>query len=197
MESWNKNIQVFWNYANSDEGMLTDASRPRDPYWFRLSNKAVNNILWAIAEWDKTRYFKVQRYLSISWGNTSFQDIPFKPWENQQPKDIGLESKQYWDIAELDSDWYIKILKWWLYQINVVAQYLKDWEWTSANIYSWPCWWYIRRAAEKDKRTNKPHMMVSQSSINFIEELKAQDTLVIQAWWSVNGTIWVSMTKIA
>jgi hypothetical protein len=67
MVSWNKWTTIFWNYANSDEGMLTDASRPRDPYWFRLSNKAVNNILWAINEWYKAKFFKAHRYINISW----------------------------------------------------------------------------------------------------------------------------------
>ena len=196
MVSWNKWITIFWNYANSDEGMLTDASRPRDPYWFRLSNKAVNNILWAINEWDKAKFFKAQIYINISWWATSYQDIPFKPWDNQTAKDIGLIKSQYWDLAEINKDWFIKLNKWWLYQVNVIAQYIKDDERTSASLYSWPCWWYIRREAEKEKRSNKPHMMVSSSSISFILDLKAWDVLVPEAWWSVNWTIWVSMLKL-
>lgn len=196
MVSWNKWITVFWNYANSDEALLTDASRPRDPYWFRLSNKAVNNILWAINEWDKAKFFKAQRYINISWGNTSYQDIPFKPWDNQTAKDIGLIFSQYWDLAEINKDWFIKLNKWWLYQVNVIAQYIKDDEWTSANLYWWPCWWYIRKEAEKDKRDNKPHMIVSYSNISFVLDLKAGDVLVPEAWWTVNWTIWVSMLKL-
>ena len=196
MVSWNKWITILWNYANSDEGMLTDASRPRDPYWFRLSNKAINNILWAINEWDKAKFFKAQRYINISWWATSYQDIPFKPWDNQTETDIWLIKSQYWDIAEIDSDWYIYVKHSWLYQVNVIAQYIKDDERTSASLYSWPCWWYIRRTDEKDNRSNKPHMMVSSSNISFILDLKARDVLVPEAWGTVNWTIWFSIVKL-
>lgn len=36
MESWNREIPIFWNYVNSDEEKLDDFSRPRDRYWFRM-----------------------------------------------------------------------------------------------------------------------------------------------------------------
>lgn len=200
MTSWNNFKTYQGNYANSDEEFMRDATRPRDQYWFKLNNKGWDWHSWIGWADDKEKiqnnYFKAQRYINISWWATSYQDIPFKPWDNQTAKDIGLIKSQYWDVSEIDSDWYIYVKHSWLYQVNVIAQYIKDDERTSASLYTWPCWWYIRRTDEKDNWTNKPHMMVSSSSISFILDLKARDILVVEAWGTVNWTIRFSIVKL-
>lgn len=196
MTSWNNFKTYQGNYANSDEEYLRDANRPRDQYWFKLNNKGWDGNSWIGWAEDKEKiksnYFKAQRYINISWSATSYQDIPF----SKSDTTIGLKYSQYWNVAEINEDWYILIKNWWLYQVNVIAQYIKDDERTSASLYSWPCWWYIRREDEKDNWSNKPHMMVSSSSISFILDLKARDVLVPEAWWSVNWTIWFSIVKL-
>lgn len=196
MDSWNNFKTYKGNYANSDEEYLRDANRPRDQYWFKLNNKGWDWHSWIGWAEDKEKiknnYFKAQRYINISWGNTSYQDIPF----TKTATDIGLEFSQYWNIAEINDDWFILIKHSWLYLISVAAQYLKDWEWTSASLYTWPCWWYVRKEMEKNNWSNKPHMMVSSSNISFILDLKARDVLVPEAWWTVNWTIWFSIVKL-
>ena len=196
MDSWNNFKTYQGNYVNSDEEYLRDATRPRDQYWFKLNNKGWDGNSWIGWAEDKEKiksnYFKAQRYINISWSATSYQDIPF----SKSDTTIGLKYSQYWNVAEINEDWYILIKNWWLYQVNVIAQYIKDDERTSASLYSWPCWWYIRREDEKDNWSNKPHMMVSSSSISFILDLKAWDVLVPEAWWSVNWTIWFSIVKL-
>ena len=196
MTSWNNFKTYQGNYANSDEEYLRDANRPRDQYWFKLNNKGWDGNSWIGWAEDKEKiksnYFKAQRYINISWSATSYQDIPF----SKSDTTIGLKYSQYWNVAEINEDWYILIKNWWLYQVNVIAQYIKDDERTSASLYSWPCWWYIRREDEKDNWSNKPHMMVSSSSISFILDLKARDVLVPEAWGTVNWTIWFSIVKL-
>lgn len=196
MTSWNNFKTYQGNYVNSDEEYLRDANRPRDQYWFKLNNKGWDGNSWIGWAEDKEKiksnYFKAQRYINISWSNTSYQDIPFSKTDST----IWLEYSQYWNIAEINEDWYILVKHSWLYLVNVIAQYLKDWERTSANLYTWPCWWYIRKEEERSKRSNKPHMMVSSSNISFIVDLKANDILVPEAWGTVNWTIWFSIVKL-
>jgi hypothetical protein len=96
MTSWNNFKTYQGNYANSDEEYLRDANRPRDQYWFKLNNKGWDGNSWIGWAEDKEKiksnYFKAQRYINISWGNTSYQDIPF----TKTATDIGLEFSQYW-----------------------------------------------------------------------------------------------------
>ena len=183
----------FWNYVNSDESLLNDRERPRDQFWFKLDWENSWNIDLTKKFSNKQSFFKVERYLNIAWPVTSYQDIPFNKEESSQ----GVKSEQYWNIASLNSDWYIEIKHSWIYQICVVAQYLKDWAWTWASLYNWPCWWYIRKESEKSNWDNKPHMMVSSSSISFVVRLDARDVLVPQAWWTVDWTIWFAVTKLS
>ena len=196
MDSWNNFKTYKGNYVNSDEEFMRDANRPRDQYWFKLNNKGWDGNSWIgwveDKEKIKSNYFKAQRYINISWWATSYQDIPF----SKSDTTIGLKYSQYWNVAEINEDWYILIKNWWLYQVNVIAQYIKDDERTSASLYSWPCWWYIRREDEKENWSNKPHMMVSSSSISFILDLKARDVLVPEAWGTVNWTIRFSIVKL-
>ena len=196
MTSWNNFKTYQGNYVNSDEEFLRDATRPRDQYWFKLNNKGWDGNSWIGWAEDKEKiksnYFKAQRYINISWGNTSYQDIPF----TKTATDIGLEFSQYWNIAEINDDWFILVKHSWLYLISVSAQYLKDWERTSANLYTWPCWWYVRKEMEKNNWSNKPHMMVSSSNISFIVDLQSNDVLVPEAWGTVNWTIRFSIVKL-
>lgn len=196
MDSWNNFKTYKGNYVNSDEEFMRDANRPRDQYWFKLSKKGWDGNNWIgwveDKEKIKSNYFKAQRYITISWSNTSYQDIPFTKTDTT----IWLEFSQYWNIAEINDDWFILVKHSWLYLISVAAQYLKDWEWTSASLYTWPCWWYVRKEMEKNNWSNKPHMMVSSSNISFIVDLQSNDILVPEAWWSVNWTIWFSIVKL-
>ena len=196
MTSWNNFKTYQGNYANSDEEYLRDANRPRDQYWFKLNNKGWDWHSWIGWAEDKEKiksnYFKAQRYIQISWSNTSYQDIPF----TKTATNIGLKFSQYWNIAEINDDWFILVKHSWLYLISVAAQYLKDWEWTSASLYTWPCWWYVRKEMEKNNWSNKPHMMVSSSNISFIVDLQSNDVLVPEAWGTVNWTIWFSIVKL-
>ena len=196
MDSWNNFKTYNGNYVNSDEEYLRDANRPRDQYWFKLNNKGWDGNSWIGWSEDKEKiknnYFKAQRYIQISWSNTSYQDIPF----TKTATDIGLEYSQYWNIAEVNDDWFILVKHSWLYLISVAAQYIKDWEWTSASLYTWPCWWYVRKEMEKNNWSNKPHMMVSSSNISFIVDLQSNDILVPEAWGTVNWTIRFSIVKL-
>ena len=121
-----------WSFVNSDERFLRDKNRPRDEFWFRLDEKL--NVRAKV----QIPYFTVQREIENSSSNTSFIDVSFKePTDAKGNKeDIGLKKKQYWDIAWLDKDWFVKIWWAWMYQINILAQYIKDWEQTENSIFN-------------------------------------------------------------
>lgn len=129
MESRNPQVPIFWNYVNSDEGMLEDSMRPRDRNWFRVtpwSQMEKFDWRWSNKNIDFRQYLvKDLKLLSTTgwWNDTSAY---FK--ENHTTSDFSFVSSftpASWDTNATNAEWWVnhtKVQRRWSASVKV-----QDW----------------------------------------------------------------------